>query len=305
MTTFSGSMAELLEPRLREVYFREYTMQPLLYPQVFNVKKSTKAFEDVVKVGGFGSLAVKGEGQPIAYDDPVISARKRTIHTVYALGFRVTMEMQDDDLYGVIVQMPKDLADATRDHQENLAWGVFNDGFAGAVHTTIGGDTLFAVHNLLKDVPNTYSNLQAPAVALSVTGLESLLTMARTMVDESGRFTPCKISNLIVPPDLEFEAARLLETEKAAGEPGTNENQINTVATNRIGVSCLVVPYLTDADAYFMVAEKSKHSLIWFNRNEIAMDNGKDFATKDSLFDVRYRAHVTVDDWKGVWGSPG
>jgi phage major head subunit gpT-like protein len=298
-------MAELLEPRLREVYFREYTMQPLLYTKVFNVQKSTKAFEDVVKVGGFGSLAVKGEGQPVAYDDPVISARKRTIHTVYALGFRVTMEMMDDDLYGVIIKMPKDLADATRDHQENLAWGVFNDAFAGAVHTTIGGDILCQAHALLKDVPNTYSNLQNPAVALSVTGIESLLTSARTMVDESGRFTPCNVTTLVIPPALEFEAARLLETEKAAGEPGTNENQINTVATNRIGVSALVVPYLTDDDAYFLVAEKGKHSLNWFNRREIEWDKGKDFATKDSLFDVMYRAHVTVDDWKGVWGSPG
>ena len=304
MATFSGSMAELLEPRLREVYFREYTMQDLLYPKVFNVKKSTKAFEDVAKVGGFGPLATKGEGQPVAYDDPVISARKRTIHTVYALGFRVTMEMMDDDLYNVIDQMPKDLADSTRDHQENLAWGVLNDAFAGAVHTTIGGDTLCAIHTLIKS-GGTYSNLQAPAVALSVTGLEDILTMARVMVDESGRFTPCKLSTLIIPPALEFEAARLLETAMAAGEPGTNENQINTVATNRIGVSALVVPYLTDDDAYFLVAEKSKHSLNWFNRREIEWDKGKDFAPKDALFDVMYRAHVTVDDWKGVWGSSG
>lgn len=305
MATFSGSMAELLEPRLREVLFREFDLQELLYPQVFNVKKSTKAFEDVAKVSGFGPLAVKGEGQPVAYDDPVMSARKRTIHAVYALGFRVTMEMMDDDLYNIIDQMPKDLADSCRDHQENLAWGVLNDGFAGAVHTTIGGDALYQAHVLLKAAPTTYSNLQAPAVALSVTGIEDMLTMARTMVDESDRFTPTSIATLIVPPALEFEAARLLETDKAAGEPGTNENQINTVATNRIGVSCLVVPYLTDDDAYFMTSQKGKHSLNWFNRREMETDSGKDFATKDALFDVMYRAHVTVDDWKGTWGSTG
>lgn len=303
MATFSGAFAELLEPRLREVYFREYEMQELLFPQVFNMKTSKRAFEDVLKVGGFGPLAVKGEGQPVAYDDPIQSARKRTVHTVYALGFRVTMEMMQDDLYGIMEQMPKDLADSTRDHRETLAWGVFNDAFAGAVHVTIGGDTLCQAHVLLKAGPTTYENQLNPAVALSVTGMEDMLTLARTMVDESDRFTPAKPVTLIVPPDLEFEAARLLETTR--GEPGTDENQINTVASNRIGVKCLVVPYLTSDTAWFMVAAKGKHTLKWFDRMDITFSNSKDTQTKDALYDVMYRAHVTVDDWKGFWASSG
>ena len=127
MATYSANFPELLEKRLREVYFNRYNMEPKRYPQVFNVKKSSNAFEDAIKVSGLGTLTVKPEGQPIGYDDPVQGTRKRTVHTTYALGFRVTMEMQMDDLYGIIEQMPRDLADATIDHQENLANPPEND----------------------------------------------------------------------------------------------------------------------------------------------------------------------------------
>jgi len=302
MATFSGAFAELLEPRLREVYFNEYDQEPLLFPQVFNRKTSKRAFEDALKVSGFGPIAVKGEGQPVAYDDPIQSDRKRTVHTVYALGFRVTMEMADDDLYGIIDQMPKDLARSTRHHQETLAWGVFNDAFAGAVHTTIGGDNLCQIHALLKST-NTYENQSNPPIALSVTGMEDLLTIARTMVDESDRFTPGNPKTLIVPPDLKFEADRLLDTTR--GEPGTDENQINTVATNRIGVTQLDVPYLTSDTAWFLVNAKGGHTLHWFDRKDITWGTSKDTQTKDALYDILYRAHVTVDNWAGVWGSSG
>lgn len=303
MATFSGTLSELLTVGLRHVYFKEFDMQSALYKKVFDILKSTKAYEDVAKVSPLGTLAAKGEGQPIAYDDPIQSARKRTVHTVYALGFRVTMEMQDDDQYGIIVQMPKDLADATLDHQENLAWSVFNDAFTGALHTTIGGDNLCQQHNLLKG-GGTYENQLNPAVALSVAGMEALLTIARTMVDESGRFSnPVKLSTLVIPPDLEFEAARLLETTMEMGQPGTAENQINTVASNRIGVNALVIPYLTSDSHWFLLANKRKHSLKWYNRTMPTWDKSKDSGTKDALFDILYRGHVTVDDWKGFWGS--
>lgn len=302
MATFSGTLSELLEPRLKTAYFSQYTQIPLLYPQVFNVLKSNKAFEDVVKVSGLGSLTTKGEGQPVAYDDPIQSARKRTVHTVYGLGFRVTTEMMDDDLYNVVEKMPKDLGDATRNHQEILAWNVFNTAFVATTHAIIGGGALLATQVLLKAGTN-YTNLLNPPVALSVTGIEDMLIIARTMPDESGRFQQIGVNTLIVPSALEFEAARLLETTK--GEPGTNENQINTVSANRLGVKTIVSPYLTSETAWFMTAPKAQHTLCWYNRKPIKFDSGKDFATKDALFDVTYRAHVTVDNWPGVWGSTG
>ena len=304
MATFRAAFAELLEPRLRRVYFNQYMMEPLLYRQVANVISSRRAHEDTIKVSGLGVMVSKPEGTPIAYTDPVQGTRKRVVHVTYALGFRVTLEMQQDDLYSIIDKMPADLGDATRDHQENLFWGVFNDAFAGAVYTGLDTAALCTTtHALLKPKPGgatTDSNQVSPGVALSVTGLETALTRMRLTLNESGRQTPIRPSLLIIHPNNAHEAYRLLETQL---EPGTNENQLNSVRTSRTGLRPLDVPYLTDTDAWFLVADKSKHSVIWYNRMSTTFSRGGDSQTKDALYDAMYRASVTFDDWRGVVGS--
>jgi hypothetical protein len=300
MATFTANFAELLEPRLRRVYFNQYRMQPKLYAQVANVITSTRAHEDTIKVSGLSTLRAKGEGAPVPYDDPIQGTRKRVIHVTYALGFRVTMEMSMDDLYNVISRMPRDLADATIDHQENLFWGIFNDSFAGNTHTGLDALSLVnTAHPNLKAGGNQ-SNQLAPAVALSVTGLEALLTRAKLMQSESGRFTPVTPSVLVIHPNNDHEAHRLLESEF---EPGTSDNQVNTMRSSRTGVRPLSVPYISLTDAYWLIARKEQHSLLWYNRMGTTFSRGKDSQTKDGLYDVMYRASVTFDDWRGVWGS--
>jgi len=298
MATYTVTLPELLEKRVRKAYFNEYLMLPLLYPNVFNVVGSQKAYEDTVKIGGLGSLKAKPEGSGISYDDPAQSARKRIVHVTFALGFRVSMEMMMDDQFGIIDRMSSDLADATRDHQENLAWSVLNNGFA----TTGGfdGKALMATDHPLLKSSSTFSNMLSPAVALSVTGLESLTTRSRKMLNDSGRYTPIQIENLVVPAELEFEAQRILESEY---EPFTGDNQINTMTKSRTGTKILCVPYLTSTTSWFLLANKAKHSLIWYNRSKVEYSSGKDSQTKDMLNDVMYRASVTWDDWRGVFGT--
>lgn len=298
MATYTVTLPELLEKRVRKVYFNEYLMQALLYPMVFNVVDSQKAYEDTVKIGGLGSLKQKTEGSPIAYDDPAQSARKRIVHVTFALGFRVSMEMMMDDQFGIIDRMSSDLADATRDHQENLAWSILNNGFA-----TAGGfdsKALMATDHPLLKSSSTYSNMMSPAVALSITGLESLTTRSRKLLNDSGRYTPLIIENLVVPAELEFEAQRILESDY---EPFTSDNQINTMQRSRTGMKILCVPYLTSTSSWFLLASKNKHSLTWYRRTKVDYSSGKDSQTKDMLNDVMYRASVTWDDWRGVFGS--
>lgn len=300
MATFSSNHPELLETRLRLVYFKEFAMEPMMFTRVFNMERSSKAHEDTLEVSPLGTLVQKPEGTPISYDDPVSGTRKRVTHTTYALGFRVTMEMMDDDQYNIINRMPRDLADATRDHQENLAWGVLNDAFAGATHTGLDGLSLCnAAHPMLKS-GTTQSNVLTPGVALSQTGIEALLTRARLTQDHAGRQTPMKPQWLIIHPNDDHEAHRLLDSQF---EPNTTENQVNAIRSSRTGIMPMSVPYLTDTDNWFLVAPKNRHTLIWYRRKPVAFDRSKDPQTKDMLFDVMYRASVTFDQWFGVWGS--
>jgi phage major head subunit gpT-like protein len=301
MATVRSNFPELLERRVRRIFFKDYAMEPMRYPEIFNVVGSSKAFEDTIDIAGLGTLATKPEGTPISYKDPVQGTRKRVVHSTFALGFRVTMEMLQDDLFNVIRRMPSDLADATRDHQETLAWGLPNDAFAASTYTGLDGLGLCSTaHTSIHPEGSTQSNQLSPGVALSVTGLEDTLTAMRTTLSREGRYTPITPDVLLVAPANDHEAARLLESEF---EPGTAENQINAVRSSRTGLRPVSVPYLTDTDAWFVLARKSQHSLTYYRRMALTFDRGTDSQTKDQLFDAVYRASVTFDDWRGVHGS--
>ena len=303
MATFRATMPELLETRLKRVYLNNYSRIPSLWEKIANIESSTQSHEDTIRVAGLGLLVLKPEGTPVTYDDPVQGTRKRAVHQTYALGFRVTMEMMDDEQYNVIEKMPADLADATREHKEILFWSIFNDAFAGSTFTDADGTTaLCASHTLLRSgtAGSTFSNFLSPTVALSVSGLESIMTKFALTPNESGRYVQLRGQYLVIHPNESHKAYQLLETTK---EPFTNENQENTVKTSRSGLTPLETPYLTDTDAYFVVSPKSQHRMIWYNRMKVTFGRDKDAQTKDAMFDAMYRASVTWDDWRGVVGS--
>jgi len=303
MATFRATLPEVFEARMAELFFKRFQMEELLYPQVFNIKRVTKGHDDAFKISGLGTFSLKPEGTPISYDDPVQGPRVRIIISTFALGFRVTMEAQMDEQFDIIDEFPVDLGDAGRDHQENVAWGLFNDAFAGTTHTGLDGLSLInTAHTTLKhSTPGTtLSNQISPGVGLSVTLLEDMITTLRLTQSEEGRQIPIRPAVLVIHPDEEHNAAKLLETDK---EPFTNENQINAVSGSRTGVSFVSVPYLTDNDAVFLGTDKNKHSVMWLDRMGLTFDNSKDAQTKDSLFDGMYRAEVAVRDWRGWVGS--
>lgn len=303
MAITTGSLPELYEPWVTDIFFNEHDQLEVLYTKVFTVKRSTRAFEDTFEIGGFGTFVLKPEGKPIAFDDPVQSLRKRVMMQTFGLGFRQTMEAMEDEQHNILSQMPKDLARSARDHKENLAWGVLNDAFAGAIYTGIPeGDSARRSlcntgHIRLKD-GGTSSN--RASVAFSVAGLEDAITNFRLTQDASGRRTPLRPAMVVHHPNDEFVVFQVLESTQ---EPYTADNQVNSVKASRLGLTSLSVPYLTDDDAWFLLSPKNEHSLKWYNRMELKFERNKDAATKDALYDGMYRAQVTFDGWRGVYGS--
>src|SRR5258706_740981 len=193
MPTFRGTLPDVYEARLAQIFFKELDMEAPQYMQVANIKASTKGYEDFFEVPGLGQFRVKPEGNRISYDDPVQGIRRRVTHTTFALGFRVTMEAMDDALYDVIDQEPKDLGVAGKEHQEIFFWGLFNDAFAGTTHTTNDGLSIVnTAHTILKPkdpAVATASNQISPPIALSVTGLEVALTTMLLTTTREDRFS--------------------------------------------------------------------------------------------------------------------
>ncbi len=305
MGTFTNQHPELLERDSKTIFFKEFTQTPLMYPDLFTIKTGDKGYEDGMRVAGLGTLHTKPEGTPFGFDDPVSTATVRHLYTVFGLGYRVTWEMASDDQHNIINQMPADLGDAARDHQERLAWSLVNDAFDGNTYTgLIDGSSATrslcrSTHQNLK-TGTVQSNILSPAVSLSTTGLESLMNTASTTTSDEDRFIDLDQSKLVYHPNLQHQAHVLLNTEFRAGG---SDNDRSTVVSSRSGITpCRDkgIPYLTSNTAWFL---SGKNNLTWYNRESLTFDRAKDSDTLDQKFYAYYRALVLFFEWRGFWGS--
>lgn len=300
MATLTPQFFELLEKDSKDIFFKQFMMQEEKWPQLFEIKGSTKAYEDGLRIGGLGTLATKPEGTPIAFDDPVQGQRVRTVHVTYALGWRATMEMMQDDQFGIMSQMAGDLGDSARDHRERVAWALVNDGFTGTTFRGLEGDSLFQTDHANLKAGGTQSNMLSPAVALSSTGLQALITLAETTTSDEGRFIDLNQAKLVVHPNLRQDAEVLFKTQF---EVNSSNNNINITSSAITGFSILSVPYLASQTAYTLHAPPGQNSLYWNNRMDVEHFGAGDPDTQDRKHYVMYRASVMFREWRNNWGS--
>jgi hypothetical protein len=308
MATFSLNFPEAMETRAKEWFFMTFTQLPLLFPALFDRRPSTKRFEDRIRAAGFGTFMQKSEGSPVSFDDPIEGLRVRSLHTVYALGYRATWEAIEDDQWDVLDRMPQDLGESARDHQERIAWSLENDGFAGDTFTGLDDPTPLALyhtaHTTLRPEVATQSNSLSPALELGVTGLETAMTTFRTTRSEEGRQLNVMPRKLVFHPNLQHSAYTLLQTEF---RPGTADNDRSTVASTRSGITPVAdggIPYLTSQTAWSLHTNPGgKESLLWYDRARLFFERARDALTWDQLHYAGYRAHPAIGEWRGHVGS--
>ncbi len=304
MALLRAAADDLLQVGLDEVLFQKYKEIDPVYAKLFDVRGSHRKFEQTTGFSGFGSLAQKNEGSPITYDDPYLGYKTTYTHNTYGLGFRVTQEMQQDDLYDVIKRMPAALADTVVRFKDTQCANVFNNGFTSVATSApwISGNdgvTLFATNHPLSG-GGTYQNILTTAADLSVTSLEEALYTMRLTVDDRNALVDLNPRYLLIPPQLERTAYELV---KSTGRPDTANRADNWLNTQNLQI--LVWNRLTDTNAWFLLTEKSQHNLLYYNRMELETDSDRDFNTKDFLYSVTTRFSVGWADWRGVFGTPG
>lgn len=295
MTATRGEWGELLAPGLRKVFFETYEAYPDQYQLFLNVQSTDKAEEHDYDVGGFGLVPEKREGQSILYDD-LIPGRKTTyVPVTRAKGFRVTKEMVDDELYGVIKKKSQALARSVKitvnQHAASMLDRAFNPSYVGA-----DGKPLCATdHPLLGG--GVCSNALATPADLSTTSAKEALILLANTVDERGFKCMLKAKKILVPAELEFEATEIFKSTLLAN---VADNNINSL---RDRVTIEVINYLTDPDAWFIQASDHEMNFIW--REKPLFEDQKDFDTKDWLYSVWMRFTYGWSNWRGIVGTPG
>ena len=298
------SRAQLLKellPGLNALFGMEYARYGEEHKEIYETETSERSFEEETKLSGFRAAPVKNEGSAIRYDNGQEAWTARYNHETIALGFSLTEEAIEDNLYDSLsARYTKALARAMSYTKQVKAANVLNNGFSASYP---GGDgkALFATdHPLVGGGVN--SNEPSTPADLNETSLENAVIQIAAWTDERGLLIAAKPRKLIVPPALQFVATRLLETELRVG---TNDNDINALKNNgSIPEGYTINHFLTDNNAWFLTTDVP-NGMKHFVRTPLQNSMDGDFDTGNVRYKARERYSFGWSDPLGMFGSPG
>ena len=294
-------MKELL-PGLNALFGMEYGSYENEHEDVYEMESSDRAFEEEVQLSGFGSAPVKSEGSSIAYDTAQEVFTARYNHETVALGFSITEEAIEDNLYDSLsARYTKALARAAANTKQVKAAFPLNNGFT--TFQSGDGQPLFsAQHPLVSGGVN--ANMPSIPSDLNELSLEQAVIDIAAFTDQRGLKIAARARRLIVPPELMFVATRILDTELRVG---TADNDINALRTNGvIPEGYRVNHYLTDGqnDAWFLITDVP-NGMKGFTRSPMSTSMDGDFDTGNVRYKCRERYSFGVSDPLGIYGSSG
>lgn len=299
-----GNFAELSDNFDKSIYtllFDARKELPNRWKETIQEKKSKKRFERTLSVVGVGDIPEKGEGA--AYTSSILRPgwSKDFLHTEFGLMFEVTQTALEDDQYDQLSNHARWFMASARYVEEKRAAILYNNGFT--TELSADGVSIFNSAHVLKG-GGTARNVLSSAADLSATSLEQALIdlSTETKVEAGQLVTPPQSLTLLVPPQLEFQAYRLINSTL---RPGTADNDVNALKERKFRV--VVNEFLTDADAWFLQDGNKKNiGLVSYTRVPITMEPAMtDPRTRNRMYPVRWRRSFGCDYWQGTFASPG
>ena len=300
-----ASIAKELLPGLNAVVGIEYGEVSDEHAPLYEVENSDRAFEEEVLFTGFGTAPVKGEGAAVSYDDAQESFTSRYTHETIALGFAVTEEAMEDNLYDTFAKLrAKGLARAMANTKQVKAADVFNNGFNSSFAGGDGQAFFSSAHPTIGD--GTQSNLLA-ASDLSEAALETALISVSKTKDDRGILIGAQAESLHIPSDLAFTADQILNSPLSTtiANSATNVNDINSIRNQGLVPNGFFVNRrFTDTNGYFIKTDVPNGAKM-FVRSPLQTKMEPDFDTGNLRFKARERYAFGFSDWRGFFGSQG
>ena len=299
------SRAQLLKellPGLNALFGLEYAKYENEHQDIYETESSDRSFEEEVKLSGFNAAPVKDEGSAISYDNAQESFTARYNHETIAMGFAITEEAMEDNLYDSLsARYTKALARAMAYTKQVKAVNPFNNGFSGGSFDSGDGVDLFSTsHPLVSG--GTNANTPSTQADMNETSLEAAVISIAGWTDERGLLIAGKPSKLIIPPNLMFVAQRVLKSELRVATADNDINAIRSMGTIPNGFA--VNHYLTDTDAWFIITD-IPNGFKHFVRTAMETSMDGDFDTGNVRYKSRERYSFGVSDPLGAYGSSG
>lgn len=297
----TGSFPKALWEGVNAWFGQKYDQHGTEWTALFESYDSRKNYEEDVQAVSFGLAPEKSEGAGLIYDSMQQGYVSRYTHVAYALGFIVTREEQDDNLYEELsMKRAGLLAYSMAETKENVGANIYNRAFNSSY---TGGDSKELVAT---DHPNsvgggTFSNELNPAADLSEQSIEDLCIQIGQATNDRGLKMALKPKRLIIPVNLQFEATRIL---KSTLQNDTGNNAVNALRSMNMIPEMAVNHYLTDVDAWFIRTD-CPEGLKHFNRVSRKLENDNDFDTKNLKASAYERYSFKWSDPRGLYASSG
>ena len=302
MAISRAQLVKELEPGLNALFGLEYKRYENQHDEIYNVESSDRAFEEEVMLSGFGNAQVKGEGQGISYDDAQETFTARYTHETVALAFAITEEAIEDNLYDRLAsRYTKALARSMANAKQVKAASPLINGLP-STDSFDSGDGVSLFNTSHTTLGGSFANTLATQADLNETSLEQSLIDIGEMTDERGLLIAAKGVKMIVPPENQFNAERLM---KSQGRTGTADNDINAIVSmGMVPQGYRVNNYLTDSDAFYILTDVP-NGMKMFTRAPLTTAMEGDFDTGNVRYKARERYSFGVSDFRGIFGGEG
>ncbi len=296
----SQLLKELL-PGLNALFGLEYARYGEEHKEIYETEASERSFEEETKLSGFSAAPVKNEGSAIRYDNAQEAWTARYNHETIALGFSLTEEAIEDNLYDSLsARYTKALARGMAYTKQVKAAAVLNNGFSAAYAGGDGVSLFNTAHPLISG--GTNSNTPTVQSDLNETSLENAVIQIAAWTDERGLLIAARPKKLIVPPALQFVATRLLETSLRVG---TTDNDINALKNNgSIPEGWTINHFLTDSNGWYLTTDVP-NGMKHFERMAMSTSMDGDFDTGNVRYKARERYSFGYSDPLGMYASSG
>lgn len=301
MAISRAQMLKELIPGLNALFGLEYKKYAEEHTAIYETESSDKSFEEETKLSGFGAAPVKAEGAAMSYDNAQEAFTARYVHETIVLGFSLTEEAMEDNLYASLgARYTKALARAMAHTKQVKAASILNNGFSASFPGGDGVALFSTVHPLVGGGVN--ANRPTTGADLNETSLENAIIGISAWTDERGLLIAQQPTKLLVPPALMFVAKRLLDTD---GRVGTADNDINAMKSmGSLPGGYSVNHYLTDPNAWFLKTDVP-NGLKHFNRISMKTGTDGDFDTGNMRYKARERYSFGWSDPLAMYASPG
>ena len=302
MAISRAQLAKELEPGLNALFGMEYERYEGQHAEIYDTEASERAFEEEVMLSGFGAAPVKQEGSGITFDDAQEAYTARYNHETIAMGFSITEEAVEDNLYDRLAsRYTRALARSMAHTKQVKAASVLNNAFTAGASAGGDGKALCATDHPLTS-GGTFANEPSTAADLNETSLEDFLISIAGFVDERGMIIALRGMKLIIPRQLQFIAERLLVSNLRVGSADNDVNAVKSMGMLPEGY--VVNDFLTDTDAFFIKTD-APNGFKHFERLALATNMDPDFDTGNMRFKARERYSFGFSDPRCVFGSPG